>query len=90
METLAEILTKLEHLEKCINGMNSKWLSVREAAEYARISESKLRKLIASGGVPIHKIDGKILLNRKELDFLILTGTSRPTKRDRERVQCLL
>jgi len=90
MELTAEILRKLEHLEKCIIGMQSKWFTVNEAAEYCRISESKMRKLIGSGKIPIHKIDGKILLNRRELEYLILTGSARPSKRDRERVECLL
>ena len=90
MEALTAILTKLDHLEKCLNGISSKWLSVAEAAEYCRISESKLRKLVASGSVPVHRIDGKILLNRRELDYFILAGTAKPTKRDRERLECLL
>ena len=90
MEALTAILDKLDHLEKCLNNIYSKFLTVDEASIYCRISESKMRKLIRSGKMPIHKIDGKILLNRRELDYLIMTGTSRPTKRDRERVQCLL
>ena len=87
---LAAILDKLEHLEKCLNGIQSKYFSVNEAAIYCRISESKVRKLIGSGRLPFHRIDGKILLNRRELDYLILTGTSKPSKRQRGAVECLL
>jgi len=90
LNTLDQILTKLDHLEKCINGMYSKWQTVKEAAEYCRVSESKLRKLIGSGKIEIHRLDGRILLHRRELDFIILTGSARPTKAVRERLECLL
>ena len=90
MEAFTEILTKLEHLERSLQVQNSKWLTVNEAAIYCRISESKMRKLIGSGKIPIHRIDGKILLHRKELDYFILVGSARPTKRQREAVECLI
>jgi len=90
MEALTEILNRIDRLENKLNGVYSKWLSVRESAEYCRISESKMRKMIGSGKIPIHKIDGKILLNRTELDYFVLTGTARPSKRDRERVEYLI
>ncbi|NQU83373.1 MAG: helix-turn-helix domain-containing protein [Parcubacteria group bacterium] len=64
--------------------MYSTWLTVLEAAEYCRISESKMRKLIAKGELPINRIGGKILINRKALDYFVMFGTGKPTKRQRE------
>jgi len=90
MEVLTEILTKLEAIENKLNGMYSRFMTVKEASEYLRISVSKTRKMIAAGKIPIHRIDGKILMNRRELDYLILTGTSKPTKRQIEKIQCLI
>ena len=90
MEALTAILDKLDSLEKSLQVQNSKWLSVREAAEYCRISESKLRKLIGSGDLSINRIGGKILLSRKALDYYIVFKTSKPNKRQRESVECLL
>jgi len=90
MEALNQILSKLEHLELSLQVQNSRWMAVSESAVYCRISESKMRKLIAAGEVPINRIGGKILLNRRELDYLILTGTAKPSKRRREAVECLL
>jgi len=90
MEVLNQILNKLEHLEKCLNGTYSKWLTVSESAIYCRMSQSKMRKLIGMGKMPIHRIDGKILLNRRELDYLIMTGTSKPTKRKREQAEVFI
>ncbi|MBU1065375.1 helix-turn-helix domain-containing protein [bacterium] len=85
-----QILAGLKTIENKLNGVYSKWLTVTEGALYCRISESKMRKLIGSGRLPIHRIDCKILLNRRELDFIILTGSARPNRRQREVIECLL
>ena len=77
-------------IEKILVGQNTKWLTVREAANYCRISESKMRKLLSSGEMPINRLDGKILLNRRALDYYIILGTSKPTKRQREAVEYLI
>jgi len=90
MEALHQILSKIEAIENKLNGMYSRFMTVKEASEYLRISVSKTRKMIAAGKIPIHRIDGKILLNCRELDYLILTGTAKPTKRQREAVECLI
>jgi len=90
MEVLNEILAKIEHLEKSFQVQNSKWLTVLESAEYCRISESKMRKLLGSGKISVNRIDGKILLNRKALDYYIMFGTGKPSKRQREAVECLI
>jgi len=90
MEALAEILSRFDRLEKCVNNIYSKWLTVNEASIYCRISESKMRKLIGAGEVPINHIGGKILINRKALDYFVMFGTGKPTRKQRESVQCLL
>jgi len=86
---LNQLIEKLEHLERSLQLQNSKWMTVAESSEYCRISESKMRKLIGTGKISINRIDGKILLNKKALDFYILLGTSKPNKRQRESVECL-
>ena len=90
MEVLSEILSKLEHLERSFQLQNSKWMTCNESAIYARISISKMRKLLASGDIPINRIGGKILINRKALDYYIIFQTGKPSKRQREAVECLL
>ena len=77
-------------IEKILVGQNTKWLTVKEAANYCRISESKMRKLISSGEMPINRLDGKILLNRRALDYHIIFGTSKPTKRQREAMEFMI
>ena len=90
MLDIQDIYTKLENIEQRMSRIYSKWMTVIEAAEYCRISESRARKLIAAGTIQIHRIGGKILLNRRELDYLILFGTDTPTKRQRERAEAIL
>lgn len=90
MEVLNQILTKLEHLERSLQLQNSVWFTVLEAASYGRISESKIRKLIAKGELPINRIGGKILISRKTLDYYIMFKTGKPNKRQREAVECLI
>ena len=90
MNVLKQILSKLEILENRLDTVHSAWMTVKETAAYARVSESKVRKLIASGDMPIHRIGGKILISRRELDYLILFGTPSPTKRQREKAEGLL
>lgn len=87
MPSLNEMYEKLISIENTLMGVCSKWLTVKEAATYARASESKMRKLIHTGKLPINRLDGKILINRKMLDLFIIYGTAKPTKRQREAVE---
>lgn len=52
----------------------SPWMTVAEAAEYMRASESWVRARLHD--IPHVKVDGKTLINRRELD-LWLQGHSR-------------
>jgi len=91
LETLfVKLIDEIKLLRVALFRSVSPWLTVKEAAAYARISESKLRKLIHAGTLPINRIDGKILINRKSLDLFIIYGTTRPTKRQREAVEFML
>ena len=57
------------------------WLTVSEAAAHLRISVSTLRKMIAQNKVPFRRLPvaeaGKIIFNRKMLDFWILLNGKR-------------
>jgi excisionase family DNA binding protein len=54
----------------------TRWLTIREGAAYARISKSGLYVLVSRGEVRIHKLGGRSLVDRHELDRLIETGTA--------------
>lgn len=59
-EALAGELAK--HLEP----QGTPWMTVEEAAEYLRASKSWVRARLYE--IPHHKVDGKILIHRHELD----------------------
>jgi excisionase family DNA binding protein len=49
----------------------TRWLTIREGAAYARISKSGLYVIAKAGGLRIHKLGGRSLVDRRELDRLI-------------------
>ena len=53
----------------------SPWLSVREAADYLRVSERKLQRLIAKGRVRSTTVGRRRLLHRDDLDALATAAT---------------
>jgi excisionase family DNA binding protein len=69
------VRAELDHLP-ARNPEPSPWLSVREAAAYLRLSEGSVRQMIRRGTLPSHKIEGRRLLHRTELDDLLLRSTS--------------
>ena len=87
---ISDLYSMLKSIKKSLSNQTPQWQTVKEAAEYARISESKARKMIAAGDLPIHRLGGKILICRRELDYLIHFETSSPTKRQREKAEGLL
>jgi len=54
----------------------SRWLGVKEAATYARLSEGSINWLLASGKLARHRpIRGRVLIDRFELDSAIASAT---------------
>jgi len=87
-EVSKQIFLKLDALEKRIKPEFSTWLSVKSCADYLNVSQSSIRKLIASGSIPFKRLPtaegGKILFNRKQLDLWLLSGKVKPSKRARQ------
>ena len=60
-----------------VSGVNNNtWLTVTETAAYLRVSVSKIRKMVARKQIPFRRLPGaaagKIVFNRRMLDFWIL------------------
>jgi len=79
-------------LRKMVSGVsgvnNNTWLTVPEAAAHLRISISLLRKLVARNQIPFRRLPvaaaGKIIFNRKMLDYwLLLNGKKTVTQAER-------
>jgi len=92
MEALAEILTKLEHLELSLQAQNSVWLSVSDLVKYLGVSESTIRRLVSKNEIPYKRIgkNGCLTFNRRQIDLWLLSGEKHPTKRVRMIFQDLL
>ena len=57
-------------------GVPREWLTVAEAAQHARCSESTMYARIKEGIVPSHRFEGRILISRTELDEAIRSQPS--------------
>jgi len=78
------IIEKLDALSKQIEPGFPAWLSVRELAEYLRVSESQVRKLVSVGSIPYRRVGQAIRFNRRLVDLSILSGDLKPSKRARQ------
>lgn len=58
-----------------------RWFGIAEATAYTRLSDSSIRRLLATGKLTAHRpVRGKILLDRFELDSYIAGSTLQPRK----------
>jgi len=92
--TFKEIVEKLDRIEKQIKPSIPTWLSVRQIADYLDVSESTIRKLVASGNIPYRRLPtaegGAIRFNRKQIDLWLLSGEIKPKARTRATFEELL
>ena len=54
--------------------METKWLTVIEAAEYLKMGRSTIYKLAQEGKLPAHKVGRQWRFDAKELDTWIKSG----------------
>jgi len=92
--TFKEIVEKLDRIEKQIKPSIPTWLSVRQIADYLDVSESTIRKLVASGNIPYRRLPtaegGAIRFNRKQIDLWLLSGDVKPKARARQTFEALI
>ncbi|HQE95966.1 MAG TPA: helix-turn-helix domain-containing protein [Candidatus Marinimicrobia bacterium] len=89
-----EIVERLDRLESQIKPEYPAWLSVKQCASYLDVSESTIRKLVASGNIPYRRLPtgegGAIRFNRKQIDLWLLSGDVKPKARTRATFEALL
>ncbi|PZF73638.1 helix-turn-helix domain-containing protein [Taibaiella soli] len=72
MDTLQSIEQRLANIESLLSGVKTV-LTLTEAAEYCRLSQSYMYKLTSAGLIPHYKPAGKMLyFKREELDAWML------------------
>ncbi len=77
-DPLALILRKLDELTDQPR-LTPRFLSIIAAAAYYSLSEKSFRRLISSGKLTAYRPVGKVLLDTREIDQLVLSSTQRPT-----------
>lgn len=74
----AAINDKLDAILERLGSPPQRWLTVRSAAAYSDLSEDSIRRLIESGKLAAHRpVRGRVLVDRLELDNVILGSTGR-------------
>jgi len=96
-EILEEILQTVQRIESQQISTTSPYLSVSESADYLKISESSMRRLLRNGKIPYLRINinekntrnsSKILITRKHIDQFVFYGSSENiSKRDAEKIK---
>jgi len=90
-DKLEEILLTVQRLE-LKSQLPVTWLSVTDLAQYMKSSPSTIRRLISTGSIPFRRVgeNGKIIFNRKQIDFWLLSGEKYPGKRIKDTFKDLL
>ena len=69
-------------VERLADLARRRYLSVARAAEYADLSEDSIRSLLSSGRLtPLRPVPGRVVIDRRELDALVLSSTGQPRRR---------
>jgi excisionase family DNA binding protein len=76
---IERIEQKVDAVLSAVQGGPARFLGIEAAAAYCGLSAKSIRRLIAAGKLTAHRpVRGKVLLDRQQLDALILNSTSTP------------
>lgn len=77
LQAIAERLDLL--VERSHAAPQARYLSIKSAAGYTELSEDSIRRMLERGDLTaLRPVKGKILIDRQELDAVILGSTTRP------------
>jgi len=79
VERLAAVVERLEAVADGQSGPAPRFLTIAQAAGYVSLSPDSIRRLIERGDlVAFRPVRGRVLVDRRELDGLVLGSTRRP------------
>ena len=84
---IQQLIEEIKALRSDLRQTSSYWLDVEGVSSYVHISKGQVYKLVSSGQIPHKRLNGKILFNKKQIDYWLLTESKNPTKRQREEVE---
>ena len=63
-------------------GAAQRFFSVRQAAEFTGLSTDSIRHMLTGGRLtPLRPVAGRVVIDKKELENVILASTGRPARR---------
>lgn len=89
IDMLKTIMEQIEQLKQPVATQTTPWMTITEAAEYTRASTRSLRRWVAENKIPYIRRDtesgkAKLFFHRKMIDYWMFTGSTKPTKKQRE------
>jgi excisionase family DNA binding protein len=79
--SLESLAGKLDALTAIAKRADARFLSVKHAADYCSVSPDSIRCLLSSGKLrALRPVKGRIVIDRAELDALVLGSDQRPRK----------
>lgn len=79
MPDLDAIAARLDAILARLDAPPVRYLTVDRAAGYASLSAESIRRLLAAGKLtPLRPVPGRIVIDRQQLDSLILSSDQRP------------
>ena len=84
-EAITELTVAVGELIARVDGERwPRWLSVSLTAQYASLGEKSVRNLVSSGTLtPSRTVRGKLLIDRLQLDAVLLAGCGRRLRKGR-------
>ena len=77
--TVADLAQRLDAVLARVDSPAPRFLTVDGAADYCSLSAESIRRLLSNGKLQPHRpVKGRILIDRVELETLVLTSTQRP------------
>lgn len=68
MELTTEIIQRLERIEAVLPSVMDKWLTFREACQYAKVGETVMRQWLNDGLIYGTKTTGQWRIDRESID----------------------
>ena len=72
-EVLWEVVFRAVREALAEAGASQRWLTLREACRYARVSKNTLRRLIEEGHIVAKRLEGKWIVDRFSIDAFYLS-----------------
>ncbi|MCF7886354.1 MAG: hypothetical protein K9M80_07660 [Candidatus Marinimicrobia bacterium] len=89
-----KILNRLKNIEEKLSDLetNNKyplWMDINQCSRYTSLGKSTIRRMVSNDEIPYQRAGNttKLLFNRRQIDYYLLTKSKHPNKRQRKRMK---